>query len=309
MFSDCFGFGYVAMEERLANFLGYVIARPTSVPLVSSLRLPRPNMKAATADQIGRIIGDWLRMKGDSFAGNDPELSREFLSASGQMLLRAYEADNGLPPDVNPSSGGDRSAEPSQNSTVGRTVVMKPFVVSASRLHDPELLAVYGLYEHDTGDDGKAREFLEAAAKAGAVRPGACIVLAQMRFSEAADKPVGADDKLSAQQTASILEPLQTALRSSPDPDICSLIINVWRASEGKPADRDVQELVECAALFPRNTDLAYRTAVFCAHNGYNGQAAKLIDKAVIFATDDDNRASLNELRSSLGVLPAVDLK
>jgi len=54
---------------------------------------------------------------------------------------------------------------------------MKPFVVSASRLHDPELLAVYGLYEHDTGDDGKAREFLEAAAKAGAVRrePASCL--------------------------------------------------------------------------------------------------------------------------------------
>jgi len=186
---------------------------------------------------------------------------------------------------------------------------MKPFVVSASRLHDPGLLAVYGMYEHDTGDEAKAREFLEAAAKAGAVRPKALVALAQLRHSEASDKPLGAEDKLSAKQTSSIVEPLQTALQASPDPDLCSRIMDVWRESEGKPADRDIEELVEGVALYPRNTDLAYRAATFCARNGYETQAAGLLDKALVFTTNEDDRASLEELRSSLRPLPAVDLK
>jgi hypothetical protein len=309
MFAECFGFGYAAMEERLEGFLKEVLAQPTSVAMDSSLNFPRPELKEATADQIGRILGDWLRMKGDSLANNDPELSARFLTAAGQMLLRAYKDDNGLPPDVAPSSGGGRSADPSRNSAFGRPVAMKPFVVSASRLHDPGLLAVYGMYEHDTGDEAKAREFLEAAAKAGAVRPKALVALAQLRYSEASDKPLGAEDKLSAKQTSSIVEPLQTALQASPDPDLCSRIMDVWRESEGKPADRDIEELVEGVALYPRNTDLAYRAATFCARNGYETQAAGLLDKALVFTTNEDDRASLEELRSSLRPLPAIELK
>ena len=59
---------------------------------------------------------------------------------------------------------------------------MKPFVVAASHIHDPALLAVFGLYEHDVGNVGQARELLEAASANGAVRPRAYVALAKLLF-------------------------------------------------------------------------------------------------------------------------------
>lgn len=304
MFTDCFGFGYAAMEEKLASFLKAALAQPTSVDLDMPLNSAEPDMKDATADQIGRILGDWLRMKGDSLRNTDRTMSEEFLSAAGRVLERAYREDNGLPPDVDPSSGGERSTNSFQNAGYGAAVAMKPFVVTATRIHDPGLLAVYGLYEHDIGDDAKAREFLEAAVKAGAARPRAYLVLAELRYADAIARPLGSKGKLSAQQAASIIEPLQTASQYPPVFDIFRLIVDTWAHCEARPADRDVERIVEGVALFPRNTPLAFRSALVCAQNGYVSQAAALIDKGLLFASDESNRKHFEYLRSELA-LPA----
>ncbi len=162
MFTDCFGFGYGVMEDKLASYLKTVLAKPTNVDVAVPVDFPLPDMKPATSDEIGRILGDWLRMKGDSLRGNDPELGGVFLVTAGRILERAYRDDNGLPPDVAPPSSGEVSAKLPGNSSPGLVVNMKPLVVTASRIHDPRLLAVYGLYEHDIGNDGKAKELLEA---------------------------------------------------------------------------------------------------------------------------------------------------
>ena len=97
LFTECFGFGYAAMEERLGIFLKEVLAQPTSVELNIPPHFEEADLKEATADQIGRILGDWLRMQSNSLRARDPEMSREFLAASGRMLERAYRDDNGLP--------------------------------------------------------------------------------------------------------------------------------------------------------------------------------------------------------------------
>jgi hypothetical protein len=305
IFTDCFGFGYAAMEGKLESFLRAVLAQPNSVDLSFPAYFPEVDMKAATADQIGRILGDWLRMQGDSLRNKDPEMSERFLKAAGRMLLRAYRDDNGLPPDVDPAPLGERSAKPSQNAALGPAVVMKPFVVTADRIHDPGLLAVYGLYEHDTGNDGKAREFLEAAVKAGVARPKAYLVLAELRYAEATGKPLGSKGKLSAQQAASILAPLQTALRYPPAPDVYALIVETWVRCEAKPSGRDVEDIVEGVTLFPRNTRLAFRSALVCALSGYAAQAGELIDKGFVFATRESDREYFRRLRSTL-VAPAI---
>jgi hypothetical protein len=239
-------------------------------------------------------------MQGNSLRSQDPDLSAEFLDSAGRMLLRAYRDDNGLPPDVDPGREGGRSASSSPNSGYGSAVVMKPFVVAASHIPDPLLLAVYGLYEHDMGNDGKAREFLEAAVRAEAVRPRAYYLLAELRYRDAIAIPLGSQGRFSAQQAASILEPLQNSLRYPPESDVYRLIVETWIHCDARPSDRDIEGIVEGAALFPRNTGLTYRSAAVCAQEGYSAQAAGLIDRGLVLAMDESTRDYFMRLRSTL---------
>jgi len=60
-------------------------------------------LKRATSDQIGRILGDWLRMRAANVRARDPVMSPQLLAAANRALERAYRQDNGLPPDADPS--------------------------------------------------------------------------------------------------------------------------------------------------------------------------------------------------------------
>lgn len=305
VFRDCLGFGYNAMEGKLVDFLKTVIAKPTSVrwDMPGSLLVP-VNLKEATSDQIGRILGDWLRMKGEYLRSTDSETSEAFISASGRMLERAYREDNGLPPDVDPSRRGAVNALPPQNAGLGSPVVMKPFIVAANRIHDPGLLAVYGLYEHDIGEDDKARELLEAALRTGVVRPRANFALAELRYAQAIAKPEGADAELSAQQAASILGPLRAPLQSAPTSDVFRLVVKTWANCEGKPSEGDVAAVVKGVESFPRDAELAYNSALLCSRSGYAAQADKLIDLGLVFATREVNRDYFEQLRPAQGGPP-----
>jgi hypothetical protein len=302
VFADCFGFGFSAMEGKLADYLKGVLAQPTYVgwDMPSGLMEPLV-LKEATSDQIGRILGDWLRMKGAFLRSSDPDTGEGTLNAAGRILERAYREDNGLPPDVDPSNGGAHSTGLPHDRILGTAVVMKPFVVSAQRIHDPGLLAVYGLYEHDIGNDVLARELLEAAVKSKVVRPRAYVALAELRYSEAADKPSGSGGKLSAEQAASVLEPLKAILRSAPTPDVYDMIVSTWTNCEARPAEGDIDDIVNGVALFPRDTDLAYNSALLCSQCGYVAQASELIEKGLVFTTHEMNKEYFEQLRASLG--------
>jgi len=303
MFTECFGFGYGVMEEKLESFLKTVLAQPITVDLAVPFAFPGLETRPATSDEIGRILGDWLRMKGDTLRGNDPELGRKFLATAGRILERAYRDDNGLPPDVAPPDGQPSGSLPG-NSNPGSAVVMRPLVVSASRIHDTRLLAVYGLYEHDIGNDGKARELLEAAAKAKVARPQAYVVLAKLRYAEAIGKPLGPRGTLSARQAASVLEPLHAALRYAPTPDVSSLVVETWNHCDLKPSERDVEDIVGGIGLFPRDVGLAYSSAVLCARAGYTAQAVALIDKGILFTPPGNLRDYFERLRLIVAATP-----
>ncbi|HEY5227666.1 MAG TPA: hypothetical protein VIJ19_03940 [Opitutaceae bacterium] len=302
VFAQCFGFGYAAMKVRLDAFLQDVIAKPSTVKWDMPSDFLRPlQLKEATSDQIGRILGDWLRMKGNFERESNPELSRELLSAAGRMLERTYREDNGLPPDVEASHGGDASGDTARNNSFGSVTTMRAFVVSAQRIHDPRLLAVYGMYEHDIGDDDKARELLEAATKAEVSRPRAYAVLAQLRYAQAMGAPEGEGSKLSQGQADSILRPLETTLRLDPTSDLFDLFMATWTNCSAKPSAADIREIERGVALYPRNTDLAYNAAVLCAQSGFPEEAAKLIDMGLVFTTHEINREYFEELRKSVG--------
>jgi hypothetical protein len=300
VFRDCFGFGYETMEGKLKLFLRDVLAQPNQLAVDFPTDFPVPRLKAATSDQIGRLLGDWLRMQGDSLRKSDPDLSAKFFYAAGRTLRRAYQYDNGLPPEVDPSPSDMRPAKPSRDHPGEPPVVLKPFVVTAARIHDAGLLTMYGLYEHDTGDDVKAREFLEKAVKTGTVRPRARVVLAQLYYAQAMAQPLGANGKLSPQQAAAILAPLSTFPQTSSYFDADALIVATWLHCEAKAPASEIAKIMEGVAQFPRNTQLIFLSALVCSQSGDLVQASGLIDRSLIFVTDAEERSKFERLRAAL---------
>jgi hypothetical protein len=300
VFTACFGFGYAAMEGKLEAYLRAVLAKPSEVELHVRGDFERPDLAEATTDQIGRMLGDWLRMQGDSLRKKDPGLADQFLWAAGHMLERAYREDNGLPPDRGPVGGGEANAKQPSPAAYGSTVMMKPFMVSATHIHDPRLMAVFGLYDHDTGDEPAARELLRMAVNGGAVRPRANLVLASSRYAEAHAHPEGDKGEFSVQQTDSILGPLEEILHTPRSPDVYSTLVETWLRSDSMPGKRDMQEIEEGVALYPRYTGLAYRAALLCAKRGYVKEANELISRGMEFAADPKLAAYFERLQATL---------
>ncbi|HUJ44840.1 MAG TPA: hypothetical protein VLW52_14670 [Opitutaceae bacterium] len=299
MFAECFGCGFGAMEKILSDYLNDCIGAPVTVDLDYPQQFPEPELPPATADQIGRILGDWLRMHGDAERRQNPGMSAVLLNAAGRMLMRAYQMDNGLPPDVEPAAQQEQTYQSVPRKTDGPVVPMRAFIVTAERIHDPGLLAVFGLYEHDIGDDGKAREFLEKAVQGSVVRPTADVVLAQLRYAEAVAKPLGHDGKLSATQAAFVLEPAQAAIRSSATAEAWDVIVRTLARCEAKPSALDIERIVAGVSRFPQDTHLILRAAQLCIQSGNMTGAAELIDKSLVFVTDEDTKRKLEKLLSS----------
>jgi hypothetical protein len=218
------------------------------------------------------------------------------------MLTRAYAIDNGLPPDVDPAPLGARKAELTPQKAAEPIVRMAPFVVTAERIHDPDLLAVFGLYEHDIGDDARARPFLEKAVQDRVARPQAYAVLAQLRFAEAIAGPLGQGGKLSASQAAFILGPARVALRSAATAETCGLIVTTLAHCDARPAAVDIEEIVGGVSRFPENSHLALHAAKLCIQAGSMARAAELIEKSAAWVTDEDTKREFQRLRASLAI-------
>jgi len=152
-FRECFGTSYVIVENELLGYLHDAVKtsitlRPDHQPENQPVEL-----RAAKADEISRIKGDFNRLEIAYVRELCPELTGKYVQQARRTLGAAYEA-------------GDR---------------------------DPRLLAELGLCECDVSNDAGALPFLEAAVAAGVVRPRAYYELARIRFAalRAAD-PSGA---------------------------------------------------------------------------------------------------------------------
>lgn len=298
-FRQCFGFGYDGLKIELLRYL------PIATRIQPEVRAPHDvadvSFRVATNDEVGRIIADWLRMKAEDLRTTDTSLARIYLRQAGKVLLRAYRGDLGMPTDFNSGADAADTAGAKRNNAVGMAVVMEPIVVSAAPIHDPELLAVYGLYERDIGDDAKARELLEAAAKAGAQRPAAFRELAQLRYADVEAHPAVPGGKLGAGQVAFAIEPLLRARQMTPaDLSTYELMAAIWLHSAAKPSAAELAFLTEALSLFPKNAAFAYEAASIYAKFGYAAEASRAIDGALPFVTNDGVRDGLNRLKKAL---------
>jgi hypothetical protein len=298
VFSECFGCGYAVMEAKLGVYLKKVVDKPVVIDLDMPAVFPKPRLVPATASQVGRILGDWLRMEGDSLRKSNPEMCKESLYFAGRALVHAYRENNGMAPKADRAVDADSLGEASKPKAAALGV----FDLSAKNIHDARMLAVLGLYAFDAGRDDKALEFLRSAAESHVVRPRAYAVLAQILLVKASAKPEGSQGRISAGQLAAILAPLGVALKSEPTAAAYRLLIAGWARSEARPGADDLAEIVNGAALFPRDGEIAYNAALLCAIKGHPEEAENLIDRGLTFAADDAARRSLELLHARLDV-------
>jgi hypothetical protein len=222
--------------------------------------LPALPLRNATDGEIARIRGDWERLEIAYVRARIPALAPKYIEQARRTLLRAYERDD----------------------------------------RDPRLLAILGLCEIDAGNDAGARDYLEAAAAMGFVRPRAWLELARLRLAgyRALNGP---GEKLSAAQAAEVLTAGFKARAQSPVlPEVYELIAEVWQESGVTPNAGHLAVVAEGVNLFPRRAALIHRAATLYLAHGTADEAANLIDLGAAIATDDAERGRFAELRGRL---------
>ena len=161
---------------------------------------------------------------------------------------------------------------------------------------DPQLLAALGLCEVDAGNDVGAREFLEnAATRAQTLRPRACFELARLRFAALSGQ------RLTSAQISGILAPL-TAARGQEPPlaEVYTLIADIWAASAQPPTRDQLAVLEQGVRIFPRHTELVYRTAELNLRHGFPDTARWLITLGLTLAPETAARTRFEALQARL---------
>ena len=169
---------------------------------------------------------------------------------------------------------------------------------------DPYLLAALGIYEKNYGEEVRARKFLEAAFVAKAKRPDACLELARFRLADAMAKPA-AGEKLSAQQTVSVLAPLVFAHGKPPIlPAIYDLAGDIWAHSSATPTKEDAKLMIEGAQLFPLKLKLVFQAGVMARDAGEVRLAHVLADHGIRYGPEAKVKERFEALKASLPPAP-----
>jgi hypothetical protein len=147
---------------------------------------------------------------------------------------------------------------------------------------------------------------LEAAASARAVRPRAYLELARLRLAEAQAHPAEGG-RLSADQTATVLQPLFTA-RSQPPPlpEVYEAIAETWSVCSVTPGESHLAVIDEGVRYFPRNAALVYQDAALKVRSGLIAEAGSLINLGLRIAADGPTRAKFESLKANLPPVPAA---
>ena len=214
-----------------------------------------PQTRDASSAEVARIIGDWGRLEGKSAGVQFLEYRSECLEQADKLFERA----------------------------------------SRGRSGSPLLQAAFGLYKIQVGDSIRGRAALEAAAKAGVVRPRAYVELARLRLREALPSVRQGIGDLNESDFEAILGLLRTAREQMPSfMPAYQVLAQAYEHAPSKPARADLGELDEALRLSPRDAALAYKIATLYGTFGYKDEADAIIRRALLLAETDDARALLS---------------
>jgi tetratricopeptide (TPR) repeat protein len=250
-------FGF-GYDEALARLDAY-LPKAVTEPIVVSFAGPaeKPlHVREASSMEIARIVGDWGRLEGRTIGMENLEYQQECMEQAERLFARVYRRGNS----------------------------------------DPLFLATFGLYELQVGDDVRAREALEAATRAGVLRPRAYVELARLKLDDALPSVEEGIGDLSASDFDEITGLLTTARVQMPS--LLATYDVLARALEHAPMKPDGEHLrpmEEAMAMFPRNAALAYKLANLYRRLGMRDEAAAVINRALKFSDSDQDRVLLAE--------------
>jgi len=213
-----------------------------------------PEVRDAMSSEVARIIGDWGRMEGRDLGPQYAEFRRQCLDQADQQFERAI----------------------------------------ARRANDPLFLAAYGLYRLQAGEETKAFEALDAATRAGVVRPRAYVELARLRLERALPAVQQGIGDLGEPEFEGILGLLTTARLQMPAlVGTYHVLAQTLEHAPRIPAPEDMAALDTALRLFPRDARLAYRVATLYQRLGDPAKASSVIARASAFADSAQARALL----------------
>ena len=262
LFTECFGFGYADLQERLSDYLPVAVKQPARIEPGRLPAVPRFEVKPATPAQIARLRGEWERLQIPFVRGKHPEFLPRYIEQA-QLTLRR------------PIGRGER---------------------------DPQLLAALGLCELDAGDPATARPWLEQAAAAGVQRPRVHFEVARLRWRDLSQNtgekvgftasqvpPVLEPLRVAAAQTPSL-------------PEVYLLIGDAWLRCRDRIVASDYDLLVKAAPQFRRLPAIGLRLGLLQVRLGRREEATKTLTAAREFASQVELRAQFDELLAALAV-------
>ena len=262
LFTECFGLDPAAARDLVAAYLPAAVRRTLHFRPARKAKLAPLVLRNATDAHIARIKGDWERLEVPYVKGISEELAPKYLEQARRTLKRGYDR-------------GER---------------------------DPRLLAVMGLCEVDAGNDAGAREYLEAAAAIGPIRPRANLELARLRLAEYRAGTGAAAASLNVNQLAEVLKPLFAARTEEPPlPEVYELIADAWSHAEPVPTRGHLAVLDEGVRLFPRRLSLVLSAAELNHQHGYREQAVAFAEIVARLADNETMRDRAAKLQEALG--------
>lgn len=262
LFQECFGIDFATAQKQLTEYLPEAIRERLALRPAQRPRLPDYALRPASDVEIARIKGDWERLEVGFVKSQFPVLTQKYVEQARQTLMRAY----------------DRGSR------------------------DPQLLAVIGLGEVDAGNDDAARAFLEdAAARSKVLRPRAWFELARLRFAALGDRRAGAGPGVTPDQASAVLAPLMAAREQEPPlAEVYELMAEVWAACVQAPTRDQLTVLEGGVRMFPRRSELVYRTAELNVRHGFTDTARWLITLGLTLAPDATTRTRFEQLQARI---------
>jgi hypothetical protein len=260
VFEECFGFGFAEMRDRLSDYLPIAVKEPLRLE-AGKLERPRPGeVRAATKEQISRVLGEWERLEIAYVKARHAEFTDRYAQEARRTLRKAYDL-------------GDR---------------------------DPALLAAIGLCEIDAGNESGAPFFLNRAVTAGVVRPRAYYETARLLFSDLVRNlgPGGKLTASETEQVVAPLRTgLQQAPML---PEAAVLCATAWLRSAAIAPASDLALLVRATRNFPARPAVTYAVALLHARSGRPAVAQALLAETLRFPLDESLRARFAELQRSI---------
>lgn len=260
LFTECFGFGYADLMDRLSDYLPTAVKQTARILPGKLPALPRFEVKPATPAQIARLRGEWERLEIPFVRGKHPEFLPKYIEQARTTLRKAI----------------------------------------ARGESDPQLFAALGLCEVDAGEPAAGRPWLEQAIAMKVVRPRVYYEVARMRWLELTRNTGETSGFTAEQLDPVLAPLRVALTQSPPLPEAHMLMADAWLRCREPVSPSDFAALTGAMPLFRRVPGFAYRVALLHVHEGRREEARQVATLAVEFVSEPDTRAQFNKLLAAL---------